>query len=148
MRPETRVERWRTIAEIALSCPGGDLEGALRALPLAKARSLLRRFPAIGDPGADKILLFCNIAPRPCLESNGVRALARLGFFVEQRSWAASYGAAVGVLRDQGLMERDWLVGAFLALREHGRTLCRRSAPICLPCPLDRNCAHAVVAHL
>ena len=148
MRPETRVERWRAIARIVLADCGGDLVGALESLPLGKARSLLKRFSAIGDPGADKILLFCNIAPRPCLESNGVRALARLGFFVEQRSYAASYGAAIGVIADQGLIERDWLIGAYLALRAHGRTLCRRSTPVCLACPLDDICVHGVVVKL
>jgi endonuclease III len=148
MRPQTRVERWRAIAAIVLGSCAGDLEGALRALPLGKARALLKRFPAIGDPGADKILLFCDIAPRPSLESNGVRALARLGFFAEQRSYGASYAAAIGVIEQQGLLERDWLVGAYLALRQHGRTLCKRAAPLCLACPLDAGCAKRVVARL
>ena len=34
----------------------------LRALPLAKARALLKLYPTIADPGADKILLFAGIA--------------------------------------------------------------------------------------
>jgi endonuclease III len=148
MRPQTRVERWRAIANIVLTACGGDLDGALRRLPLAKARSLLKRFPAIGDPGADKILLFCGVAPLPSLESNGVRALARLGFFTELRDYAASYRAAVGALKEQGVMERDWLIRAFLTLRAHGRTLCKRAEPICVACPLDQDCAHRVVARL
>ena len=148
MRPETRVERWRSIARIALEDSGGDLDRTLRALPLGKARALLKRFPVIGDPGADKILLFCGLAPQPSLESNGLRALARLGFFAEQSSYSASYRAAIAVLIEQGEPDRDWLVSAHLALRAHGQALCRRSAPRCLPCPLDPLCAHAKVALL
>ena len=148
MRPETRVQRWRDIATIVISRAGGDLAGALKALPPAKARALLKAFPTIGDPGADKILLFAGIAARPALDSNGVRALARLGFFLEGRDYGASYRAAIDVLVRHGDADRDWLVTAYLALREHGRTLCKRAAPICLPCPLDAACAHAVVFKL
>ena len=148
MRPETRVQRWRDIAEIVLTRADGDLDGALRALPLAKARALLKAFPAIGDPGADKILLFAGVAPRPSLESNGVRALARLGLFIEQRDYGASYRAAIDALIRYGEMDRDWLITAYVVLREHGRALCKRSAPLCLTCPLDAECGHAVVAGL
>jgi endonuclease III len=34
---------------------------------------------------------------------------------------------------------------AYLVLREHGKTLCKRAAPICEPCPLDKACAHRPV---
>ncbi|MFX8879625.1 hypothetical protein ABTM72_20090, partial [Acinetobacter baumannii] len=76
MRPDVRVERWRSIARITLEA-GGDLRAALAALPLVKARALLKRFPTIADPGADKVLLFSGVAPRPCLESNGLRVFCR-----------------------------------------------------------------------
>ena len=79
MRPETRVERWRAIARIIAERCGGDLDGTLRALPLPKARALLKLFPVIGDPGADKILLLERHRAQPSLESNGLRSLARLG---------------------------------------------------------------------
>jgi endonuclease-3 len=148
MRPETRVERWRTIARITLEKCDGDLDTALRSRPLAEARRLMKGYPAIGDPGADKILLFADIAARPCLESNGLRALARLGFFAEESSYAASYRAGIDVLRAEGLVSRDQLMDAYMLLREHGRTLCKRSEPICMACPLDLNCAHASVKQL
>ncbi len=139
-----RVGRWREIARIVLDGAGGDLAGTLAAVPLAKARALLKRFPAIGDPGADKILLFSGVAVRPSLESNGVRALARLGLYIQQRDYAASYRAAIEALARYGVMERDWLVTAHQVLREHGKALCRRAAPQCMACPLDEGCAHAV----
>lgn len=148
MRPEVRVGRWRTIAEITLTEAAGDLLATLARLPLAKARALLKQYPTIGDPGADKILLFAGVAARPCLDSNGVRALARLGFFAEQKSYTASYRAAIEVVKAHGQDDRDWLVTAYLALRDHGRALCKRGTPQCLACPLDAGCAHAGVTAL
>jgi endonuclease-3 len=148
MRPETRVERWRTIARIVLTQADGDLDARLRALPLAKARVLLKTFPVIADPGADKILLFAGIAPRPALESNGVRALARLGFFAEQASYDRSYKAAIVVLAEGGRPDGAWLTEAHQLLRELGKTTCRRGEPICAACPVDALCAHAAVKAL
>ena len=148
MRPETRVERWRAIARLIAERCGGDLDQTLRALPVAKARALLKTFPVIGDPGADKILLFSGVAVRPSLESNGVRALARLGFFREQASYDRSYRAGIEVLAVGGKPDRDWLVDAHLLLREHGKTTCKRGVPICTACPLDALCPHAAVKAL
>ena len=42
---------------------GGDLSGALSQMPLAKARSALKKFPNIADPGADRIVLSAGISP-------------------------------------------------------------------------------------
>jgi endonuclease-3 len=148
MRPETRVQRWRAIARIALTQCDGDLAGALRSLPLAKARTLLKRFPVIADPGADKILLFSGVVARPSLESNGLRALARLGFLREQASYDRSYRAAMEVLAAGGRPDRDWLVDAHVLLRELGKTTCKRGEPICAACPVDAICAHAAVKAL
>jgi hypothetical protein len=55
--PERRAERLRRCAEIVVSRFEGDLRSVLR-LPYEEARKALQRFPAIGEPGADKILLF------------------------------------------------------------------------------------------
>ena len=148
MRPETRVQRWRDIAALVQTRAGGDLGRELANSTPAKARALLKAFPTIGDPGADRILLFAGLAARASLESNGVRALARLGFFTEQRDYAASYRAAIEVLASQGVADRDWLITAYQALRAHGQALCKRTAPLCLGCSLDDTCAHAVVSAL
>jgi endonuclease-3 len=143
MHPAARVERWRRIADIVLTECGGDLDAHLRTLPVARARKLLKQFPAIGDPGADKILLFCGLDLRPALDSNGLRVLARLGVIEATASYAASYKAAVARLADAFAGDRDQLVSAYMLLREHGRALCKRSAPLCPACPLDAACAHA-----
>ena len=142
MRPHVRVERWQESAALVLD-HGGDLASALRALPTPKARSLLKRFPVIGDPGADKILLFAGIDARPSIDTNGLRVLVRLGYFPQQASYAASYKAGVALLAREGRPEREWLIEAYLRLRAHGKTLCRRSRPLCETCPLDPVCAHA-----
>lgn len=143
MRPHVRVERWQQSAAIVLERGGGDLTRTLRALPVAKARALLKRFPVIGDPGADKILLFAGIDTRPSLDPNGLRTLVRLGFFAQQASYAASYKVGVALLSTAGKLDRQWLMDAYLRLRAHGKTLCRRGAPLCHACPLDPVCAHA-----
>jgi endonuclease-3 len=143
MRPETRVERWRRIAEIVLSECDGDLDSRLRNLPVARARTLLKRFPAIGDPGVDKILLFCGIDARPALESNGLRVVVRLGLVRPGASYAVTYRAATAHLARALPPDRNRLVASYLLLREHGRALCKRAAPDCVACPLDAFCAHA-----
>lgn len=143
MQPQTRVERWRRIAEITLEECGGDLDAYLRSVPVARARKLLKEFPAIGDPGADKILLFCGLDARPALESNGLRVLARLGLVEAGASYAATYKAAIASLSEALAHDRGRLVSAYLLLREHGRALCKRTAPHCTACPLDVCCAHA-----
>src|SRR5437870_12478029 len=55
--PAATAEKLREIARIALEDFGGDLEAA-GALPREGARKALRRFPSIGDPGAEKALRF------------------------------------------------------------------------------------------
>lgn len=148
MNPQTRVERLKRIGEIAIEECDGDLAASLKSLPLPKARTLLKKFPAIGDPGADKILLFANVTARPAIDSNGLRALVRMGFCAEEKSYGQSYKAAVGVLAKDGNPDFAWLKRAWRILREHGKTLCKRTAPICEPCPLDRVCAHKMVEKL
>jgi endonuclease III len=89
--------------------------------------------------------LFAGISPRPALESNGVRALARLGFIQEEKDYARTWRSAIAVLAAQGPPEFGWLTRAYLTLRAHGRATCRRGQPLCLACPLDETCAHSPV---
>ncbi len=148
MAPQQRAERLKEIGATVIQECSGDLLGALKYLPAGKARLLLKKFPAVGDPGADRILLFAGIAPVPAIESNALRALVRLGFVDEAKSYAQTYKAAVAVLAKDGTPGFEWLKQAYVVLREHGKALCKRSAPICEPCPLDRVCAHRMTAKL
>src|SRR5438309_11034687 len=74
MHPEQRVNRLKEIALIAMDEFGGDLKSALK-LPLTKAKQSLRKFPSIGEPSAEKILLFTRSHPVIGLDSNGLRVL-------------------------------------------------------------------------
>ena len=142
MHPQKRADRLKEIGRLAIRECDGDVVARLRALPLPKARALLKKFPAIGDPGADRILLFAGIAAVPALDSNGLRALVRMGFADEGKSYAQAYKSGVAALAKEGAGDFDWLRRAWLVLRAHGKALCKRSAPLCEPCPLDRVCAH------
>lgn len=148
MAPQQRAERLKEIGRLVIVACDGDLRSALASLPPSKARTLLKKFPSVGDPGADRILLFAGIAAVPSLDSNGLRALVRLGFSAEEKSYAQSYRRAVGVLAEQGVCDADWFRTAWLVLRAHGKALCKRSAPICEPCPLDRACVHRLTVAL
>ena len=60
--PELRAQRLRQCAEIAHILLTGKLDDALDR-SLAQAKKTLRRFPTIGEPGAEKILMFAGSIP-------------------------------------------------------------------------------------
>jgi len=144
MHAETRAGRLRQIADIALRDFKGDLRGVLREPP-ARAKKLLRRFPAIGEPGAEKILLFSGAYPVLALESNGLRVLTRIGFGRELKSYAATYRSAQEALASQLKLDCTWLTAAHQLLRRHGQEVCRRTRPQCDACPVARDCAYYAV---
>jgi endonuclease-3 len=142
MHPEARVDRLKDIASIALDMGGGNLKSLLK-LPLPAARKALRRFPSIGAPGADKILLACGSGDGLALESNGLRVLLRLGFGEEAKSYSTTYRSVIeAVGADAGRKGGDFL-RAHQLLRAHGQAVCRRTAPDCEACPLEDRCAFA-----
>jgi endonuclease III len=139
--PATTVEKLREIARIALEDFGGDLE-AVGALPLKDAKKALRRFPSIGEPGAEKVLLFCGFHPVLALDSNGLRVLLRLGFGKEGKSYASSYRSAQQAAGGELPKDCGVLIEAYRLLRRHGRELCKRTHPRCETCPVARECAY------
>jgi len=141
MHPEQRVTRLREIALIAMNEFGGDLNEALQ-LPLAQAKKALQRFPSIGEPSAEKILLFTRAFPVLGLDSNGLRVLLRLGFGVEKKNYSASYVSVQEAIKDQLSDDYDWLISAHLLLRQHGKNLCKTSRPLCAECPVRKSCAY------
>jgi endonuclease III-like uncharacterized protein len=98
--------------------------------------------PQITDPGVDKILLFSQTCPILALESNGLRAIVRLGFGEEMKNYAATYSQAQEAVRNQLVEDCAWLIRAHLLLRRHGQELCKRTEPICSSCPLTDNCRY------
>jgi Predicted EndoIII-related endonuclease len=141
MHPDQRVGRLREIALIAMNEFGGDLKQVLK-LPLLKAKQALRKFSSIGEPSAEKILLFARAYPVLGLDSNCLRVLLRLGFGEEKKNYTAAYRSVQDAIKDQLNEDFDWLIGAHVLLRQHGKDLCKTNAPLCEKCPLKRSCAY------
>ena len=141
MHPEQRVSRLREIALIAMNEFGGDLTQALK-LPLPKAKQALRKFSSIGEPSAEKILLFTRSYPVLGLDSNGLRVLVRLGFGDEKKNYTATYRAVQEAIHGQLKSDYDWLISTHILLRQHGKELCKTNAPLCEKCPVKKRCAY------
>ena len=143
MQPEQRVARLREIALIAMNEFDGDVSAALK-LPLAKAKQALRKFPGIGEPGAEKILLFTRSYPVLGLDSNGLRVLLRLGFGEEKKNYSASYRSVQSAIAEHLNEDYDWLIKAHLLLRQHGKETCSTNRPQCGACPVRKVCSFAI----
>lgn len=140
VQPAESAQKLKRCAQIAEREHGGD-PAALLALETKAALRGLRKYPGIGVPGAEKILLFCGAAAIPALESNGLRALLRLGYGREQKSYGATYLSVREAILPLIERDRSWLVRMHLLLRRHGQELCKRSSPDCDACPATRHCA-------
>lgn len=141
MDVEGRVEKLRSSAQLVLRSFHGDLKNVLK-LPLKQATKSLNKFPGIGDPRAEKILLFTKRYPVLALESNGLRALLRLGFGEDHKNYSTAYRSAQDAVKDQLKPDCDWLIGVHQLLRRHGQELCRRTDPVCTQCPLNKVCRY------
>ena len=130
--PELRAERLKQIAHLVKHTFAGDL-------PLT--RKALKMFPTIGDPGADKILLFTRTAAVAAVPSNCLHVPLRLGIGQEKKNYAASYRSAQDSLRAELPEDTDALIRAYLLLKRHGQELCKRSRPLCESCPVSAECA-------
>ena len=142
MQPEQRVARVRELALIAMNEFGGDLKDAL-SRPLPEAKRALRKFPGIGEPTSEKILMLTRSYPILGLDSNGLRVLLRLGFGEEKKkNYSGTYRAVQEVIASQLKPDYDWLIAAHTLLRRHGKELCKTNRPLCEKCPVRKNCAY------
>jgi len=139
--PGGSAEKLRRTAAIALEQFGGDLKAVVKR-PLPEARKALMKFPSLGAPGAEKILLLSGCHPVLALDSNGLRVLVRLGYGHEAKSYAATYRSAQEAAAAQLPPDVEKLTRAHLLLRHHGQTLCRRSKPLCEACPVAEVCVY------
>lgn len=139
----TFASKLRECAIIAVEKFGGDLGSVIRQ-PLESAKRALQSFPGIGEPGAEKILLFTGQHALLAPDSNGLRILVRLGLVQEEKSYARTYAASREVAKvlpaEPGVMQE-----AHQLLHLHGQTLCKRTIPRCEVCPLAPDCAYAAV---
>jgi endonuclease III len=141
MHPAARVEKLRRIAQIALQEFDGDLDRALKQ-PLTQAKKSLKKFPGIGDPGTEKILLISRTHPILALDSNGLRVLLRLGYGEERKSYSSTYRSAQEAVENELKRDYDWLIAAHQLLRRHGQELCKTARPLCSRCPVKSNCRY------
>lgn len=130
----------RECAQTAVDLFAGNLDAAMQG-PIENAQRVLRKFPGVGEPTADKILLFSGRLASLAPESNGLRVLSRLGFFDEKLAYARMYRASQ-VVAEELPGKIPALQEAHLLLHQHGQTLCRRTSPQCAQCPLTGECAH------
>jgi endonuclease-3 len=141
MRPEVRVERLRSIARITLDQFQGDLRKALN-LPLKQAKKALQLYPTIGEPGAEKILLFTKSYPVLGLDSNGLRVLRRIGYGQEGKSYSATYRSVQESVASEIGKECAPLIKANQLLRQHGQERCKLNGPLCRICPVTDLCVY------
>ncbi len=143
MVPELRAMRLKEIAERVQKEFGGDLSGALRALPIAKARTALKKFPNIADPGADRILLFGGFSPVAAVPSNCPHVLVRIEHGRERENYGVTYKEAQMSIAAGVPAKFDARARAYLLLKCHGQTMCKRTNPKCGECPAAGSCAYA-----
>jgi endonuclease III len=132
MQPPHRAAKVLHCAEIALDVSDDGW----------RDRKVLKRFPGIADPGADKVLLLCGFSDAPALDSNGLRVLERLHVVRPAQAYAPAYRAGVAALSKAGITG-TMALEAFALLRAHGRKLCKRTSPQCPACSLRSACPSA-----
>jgi endonuclease III len=141
MVPELRAMRLKEIAERVQKEFGGDLRAALSGMPISQVRASLKKFPGIADPGADRILLFGGISPVAAVPSNCTQVLARIEQGQERENYGQTYKEAQQLITAALPAKFDARIRAYLLLKCHGQTLCKRTNPKCSACPVSASCA-------
>jgi endonuclease III len=137
MLAEHRAGKVQKAARVAQEIGVAELRRLARA---GEGRRQLRRFPGIGEPGADKILLFARGARSLAPDSNALRVLLRLGYGEESGNYAREYRSAAAAVAPLLPDDFAWLIQAHQLLRRHGLETCKRGEPRCALCPLTRGC--------
>jgi len=143
MHPAMRAEKLQRSATLVLEWGQTELRTLCRTDP-ARARKLLKQFPGIGDPGADRILMIAGSVRTLAPESNGVRVLCRLGFGKQDARYDRMYASVVAATEPELPAKEPWWVAAHQLLRLHGKTLCKAGVPRCSECPLGARCPSAL----
>jgi endonuclease-3 len=150
--PELRAERLKTIARMVNELFGGDLQRALgkmmqdEKMPadkrIRRVKATLKEFPVIGEPGADKILLFARLAQVAAVPSACVAVPQRIRFGAEDKNYSAGYRAAQEAMSAELPETFDARQRAYLLLKRHGAEICKRTKPKCEICPVGGMCAY------
>src|ERR1700730_11011198 len=99
--PELRAERLKVIARLVKHAGAGKLRAVLKKKMQAEnkhpgkgvreAKKMLQEFPVIGEPGAEKILLFSKIAPVAAVPAASLEVSLRLYFGGAAKSYDEGY---------------------------------------------------------
>ena len=141
MVPELRAGRLKQIAERVQEQFAGDLCASLSRLPLNKVRTALKKFPGIGDPGADRIILFGGIAAVAAVPSSCPHVPVRIESGAPHEAYNANYREAREIMQREVAETFAARSRAYLLLHQHGQRVCKRSRPQCDACPLTKSCA-------
>ena len=149
--PGLCAERLKEIAGRVSNEFKGDLTAALKQRlreakepekGLKAAKKVLQEFPVIGEPSAEKILLFSGLVPVAAVPSAFVDVPIRLFRGEPGKNYAADYKTAREIL-DSGLPRTfDARQQAYLLMKKHGQEICKRTKPKCEICPLTARCAY------
>jgi endonuclease-3 len=140
MVPTIRAARLKEIAGRVQDEFAGDLRRALSRLSPSEARTTLKSFPGIGNPGADRILLFGMFSAVAAVPSSCPHVLLRLEQGSDGDKYAATYAAARSMLEALPATFGP-RIRAYLLVNRHGHELCKRTKPACTRCPLEAKCA-------
>jgi endonuclease III len=149
--PAVCAERLKEIARRVKGEYKGDLIAVLKQrLSEAKepekgvkaAKKVLQEFPVIGEPSAEKILLFSGLAPIAAVPSAFVDVPIRMFVGEPGKNYATDYKAAREILDSELPRTFEALQRAYLLLKKHGQEICKRSKPKCEICPLTAECAY------
>lgn len=142
MKPTMRAEKVRGAAEIAIEHGVHGLRALAKKDPVL-AKRVFRLFPGIGEPGAERMLLFNRVSVGLAPESNGLRVLLRLGYGRKGKGYAAEYRLVREALAASLPEDARWRIRAHQLLRKHGQELCKTKEPKCPICPLLPVCPGA-----
>lgn len=149
--PSVCAERLKEIARKVRDEFKGDLTAALKQRlreamepekALKAAKKVLQEFPVIGEPSAEKILLFSGLAPVAAVPSAFVDVPIRLFAGEAGKNYAADYKAAREILHSGLPPTSEVRQRAYLLLKKHGQEICNHSKPKCEVCPLTEQCAY------
>lgn len=150
--PELRAERLKLIARITNENFGGDLAWALERLlkdektpaekRLRKLKGALKEYPVIGEPGAEKILLFAGLAPIAAVPSACPGVPQRILFGREDKNYGKGYRAAQETIAAEVPEEFAARQRAYLLLKKHGQEICKRTKPKCEICVIRGECRY------
>lgn len=104
-----------------------------------QAEKGLRAYPGIGLPGYHRLRLFAGEEPLCTFESNGLRALIRLGYGQEASDHAATYQSVTEAAAQEIAETVDARMDAWLRLRRLGQLTCKKK-PHCDACAVSNLC--------